>query len=88
MQLGAAEVTTPLPSTLAYWRDFAVRYVTALCGYPDPATDLTAPPEAFHTAPTIPPPPDAASPATVAVPCGDHRESDQPACSGVLYFIH
>src|SRR5688572_6357205 len=31
LQLGAAEVATPLPPALRYWRDFAVRYVTAVC---------------------------------------------------------
>jgi non-specific serine/threonine protein kinase len=33
-QLGAAEVETALPSVLAYWRDFAARYVTAAAGSP------------------------------------------------------
>jgi superfamily II DNA or RNA helicase len=36
LQLGAAEVETPLPSTLAYWRDVAARYVTAAAGSPAP----------------------------------------------------
>jgi non-specific serine/threonine protein kinase len=31
LQLGTAEVTTPLPAALAFWRDLAVRYVTAVC---------------------------------------------------------
>ena len=31
LQLGAAEVTTPLPPLWGWWRDFAARYVTALC---------------------------------------------------------
>ncbi len=31
LQLGAAEVGAALPTTLAWWRDFAVRYVTGLC---------------------------------------------------------
>jgi non-specific serine/threonine protein kinase len=35
LQLGAGEVTTVLPATLCYWRDFAARYVTALCTLPD-----------------------------------------------------
>jgi non-specific serine/threonine protein kinase len=29
--LGAAETATPLPPDLAYWRDFAARYVSAVC---------------------------------------------------------
>lgn len=33
--LGADEVGTSLPAALAYWREFAVRYVTALCAFPD-----------------------------------------------------
>ena len=32
LQLGASEVGTPLPPTLGYWRDFAARFVTAVCG--------------------------------------------------------
>jgi len=35
LQLGAAEVGTPLPPVLAYWREFGTRYVTALCTLPD-----------------------------------------------------
>ena len=31
LQLGAGEVASALPSALAYWREFAARYVTALC---------------------------------------------------------
>jgi len=34
LQLGAAEVETALPLALAYWRDFAARYVTAAVGSP------------------------------------------------------
>jgi non-specific serine/threonine protein kinase len=33
--LGAGEVKTELPPALGYWRDFAARYVTALCMLPD-----------------------------------------------------
>jgi non-specific serine/threonine protein kinase len=33
--LGADEVGTSLPAALAYWREFGVRYVTALCALPD-----------------------------------------------------
>lgn len=31
LQLGAGEVGTALPAAFAYWREFAARYVTALC---------------------------------------------------------
>src|SRR5436190_20776612 len=31
LQLGCAEVTTPLPAALGFWRDLAARYVTAAC---------------------------------------------------------
>ena len=31
LQLGAAEVGGALPPALAWWRDFAARYVTSLC---------------------------------------------------------
>jgi non-specific serine/threonine protein kinase len=35
LHLGAVEVGTPLPLALAYWRDFAGRYVSAVCGHPE-----------------------------------------------------
>ena len=35
LQLGAGEVGTALPAVLSYWRDFAARYVTALCTLAD-----------------------------------------------------
>ena len=35
LQLGAAEVGTVLPPAFAWWRDFAARYVTALCATPE-----------------------------------------------------
>jgi hypothetical protein len=31
LELGIREVGTALPAEFAYWRDFAGRYVTALC---------------------------------------------------------
>jgi non-specific serine/threonine protein kinase len=31
LQLGTAEVTTPLPAALGFWRDLAARYVAAVC---------------------------------------------------------
>ena len=35
LQLGACEVGCVLPPGLAWWRDFAARYVTALCATPE-----------------------------------------------------
>jgi len=35
LQLGASEVGCALPPALAWWRDFAVRYMTALCATPE-----------------------------------------------------
>lgn len=35
LELGAADVGTTLPSDLSYWRDFAARFVTAVCTHPD-----------------------------------------------------
>ncbi len=35
LELGAAEVGSTLPADLGYWRDFAARFVTALCTHPD-----------------------------------------------------
>src|SRR3954463_9769518 len=46
LELGATEVGTLLPADLAYWRDFAARFVTALCAHPSDAA-----PEAFVAAP-------------------------------------
>ena len=37
LYLGANAVGTSLPPVLAYWREFASRYVTALCNLPDVA---------------------------------------------------
>jgi hypothetical protein len=34
LQLGAGEVGTALPAVFSYWREFAARYVTALCTHP------------------------------------------------------
>jgi non-specific serine/threonine protein kinase len=44
LQLGAAEVASILPPDLAWWRDFAARYVTALCATAE-AADIAAPAE-------------------------------------------
>ena len=41
LQLGAGEVSTPLPPAFAYWRDFATQFVTAICSHPEaPATGV------------------------------------------------
>jgi non-specific serine/threonine protein kinase len=48
LSLGADEVGTNLPPSLAYWREFAARYVAALCALPglgeDERTFLVPPP--------------------------------------------
>ncbi len=41
--LGADEVGTSLPVALAYWREFGVRHVTALCALPDVIEASTKP---------------------------------------------
>jgi non-specific serine/threonine protein kinase len=51
LQLGAAEVGTALPPAFGYWREFAARYVSAVCGQPDAADRRSHDP--------IPPPADA-----------------------------
>jgi non-specific serine/threonine protein kinase len=44
LELGATEVGTVLPADLSYWRDFAARFVTALCAHPDDDTpDVSIP---------------------------------------------
>ena len=42
--LGADEVGTVLPPVLSYWREFAGRYVTALCALPGIGEGRTKPP--------------------------------------------
>ena len=52
LQLGAGEVGTALPAVFSYWREFAARYVTALCTHPsiqpeeDSAEPVAPPPDA------------------------------------------
>ncbi len=45
LQLGASEVGSILPPSLAWWRDFAARYVTALCATPDGEAFVIATPD-------------------------------------------
>ncbi|MDP2826880.1 MAG: DEAD/DEAH box helicase [Sulfuritalea sp.] len=45
LHLGATEVGTVLPPALAWWRDFAARYVTALCATLDAAEIAVAAPD-------------------------------------------
>lgn len=45
LQLGAREVGSALPPVLAYWRDFAARYVTALCAAPESTKIAVSPPD-------------------------------------------
>jgi len=40
LQLGASEVGTALPAVFSYWREFAARYVTALCTQPNLSGDV------------------------------------------------
>jgi hypothetical protein len=56
LQLGGAEVGTPLPPVFGYWRELGTRYVTALCA--QPGTD---------TRHTPVPPPDCADLETLAL---------------------
>ena len=47
LQLGAAEIGVSLPPAWAWWRDFAARYVTALCATPEGAEiSISAPDDA------------------------------------------
>jgi non-specific serine/threonine protein kinase len=54
LQLGASEVGTPLPAVFSYWREFAARYVTALCTQSDLSADVLVP----KTTGAVAPPPD------------------------------
>ena len=51
LRLGAAEVATVLPPALAWWRDFAARYVTLLCATASDDTASKAAPVAAPDAP-------------------------------------
>ena len=56
LQLGAGEVGTALPAVFSYWREFATRYVTALCTHPDTYTEVAADSQlALPVAPIAPP---------------------------------
>ncbi len=44
LELGIREVGTALPAEFAYWRDFAGRYVTALCTSDPDASSVASPP--------------------------------------------
>lgn len=46
LELGAREVGNALPPVLAWWRDFAARYVTALCATPPDGEIAVAVPDA------------------------------------------
>jgi hypothetical protein len=43
LQLGIGEAGSHLPPTLAFWRDFAMRFVAALCGCQEAADQATIP---------------------------------------------
>ena len=72
LQLGAGEVGTALPPALGYWRDFGVRYVTAVCAAPDPADSGDAARD-VHVA--VPPPEDL-----------EALAADAPPMTGVEYL--
>jgi non-specific serine/threonine protein kinase len=55
LQLGAGEVGTALPAVFSYWREFAARYVTALCTH----TSLSADASGTKSVEAVAPPPDA-----------------------------
>lgn len=58
LQLGASEVGCALPPALAWWRDFAVRYMTALCATPEGGEiDVAVPDEAVLWASMVDLPP-------------------------------
>jgi len=59
LQLGAAEVGTALPAVFSYWREFAARYVTALCTHPDTYSDTSADSRLALPVAPVPPLPDA-----------------------------
>ena len=46
LQLGAGEIGNALPPTLAWWREFAARYFTALCATPEDGEISVPPPDA------------------------------------------
>src|SRR4030095_3924109 len=50
LDLGPTEVGTALPAVISYWRDFAARYVTAVCATPAlqgrPQSAVVPPPDA------------------------------------------
>jgi non-specific serine/threonine protein kinase len=54
LQLGASEVGTALPAVFSYWREFAARYVTALCTHTSLSTDAPG----AKTVESVAPPPD------------------------------
>jgi superfamily II DNA or RNA helicase len=43
LRLGAAEVGTPLPAALGFWRDLAARHVTAVCTSAEPTAPVAPP---------------------------------------------
>jgi non-specific serine/threonine protein kinase len=48
LELGAGEVGTALPTGISYWRDFAARFVTAICTHPDLDTQRAPIPAPAH----------------------------------------
>ena len=77
-QLGAAEVGTALPAAFGFWRDFAARYITALCAAPAPA-DSGDSGDSGAKAQEVPP-------ATPAEPELETLVADAPPMTGVEYL--
>ena len=57
LRLGAGEVGQPLPPAFVWWRDFAARYVAAICLHTSGAAGEEAPPSSML--PAAPPPTEA-----------------------------
>jgi superfamily II DNA or RNA helicase len=55
LQLGAGEVGIAMPPVYGYWREFAARYVAAVCTQSSGSADLES--DTSRVSPTIPPPP-------------------------------
>jgi non-specific serine/threonine protein kinase len=59
LQLGVGEVGTALPAVFSYWREFAARYVTALCTHASVLADAEVATPVASVAPPVLPPSDA-----------------------------
>ena len=75
LQLGAAEVGTALPAAFGFWRDFAARYITALCAAPASADSGDSGTKAQEVPPVTP-----------AEPELETLVADAPPMTGVEYL--